>query len=144
MASTSQRGSANRTSSNGNSAAKARSGTRGRNASASRAKPARTSNSKPHTAAPAKKAATDSNRVSVTSVAIPAVTAALGVAGGVLLGRTALRRNHTLLGVPVPGMKVDLSNISSNIGDAARQFGRLAREVQVAREKAEQVARALG
>jgi hypothetical protein len=77
----------------------------------------------------------------VTNVALPVVTGAVGIAGGVLLGRTALQRERKILGVPVPGLKVDLSDISKNIGDAGRQFGKLAREVQTAREKAEQIAR---
>ncbi len=81
-------------------------------------------------------------------VAIPTVTAALGVAGGVLLGRTALQRNKKILGIPVPGVKapsvkVDLSNVSKTIGEAGRQFGKLASEVQAAREKAEKLSRAI-
>jgi hypothetical protein len=80
----------------------------------------------------------------VTHVAIPAVTGALGIAGGVVLARTKLQRNRKILGVPVPGVKVDLSNMSKSIGEAGRQFGHLAREVQAAREKAEKLSRAIG
>ena len=80
----------------------------------------------------------------VTNVVIPAATGAIGVAGGVLLGRSALQRNRKFLGVPVPKVKIDLADISKQVGDAGRQFGKLAREVQAAREKAEKLGRALG
>ncbi|MBV9309189.1 MAG: hypothetical protein JOZ73_00045 [Solirubrobacterales bacterium] len=43
----------------------------------------------------------------------------------------------------VPGVKIDLADVSKQIGEAGRQFGRLAREVQTAREKAEKVSRAI-
>ncbi|MBV9309275.1 MAG: hypothetical protein JOZ73_00495, partial [Solirubrobacterales bacterium] len=66
-----------------------------------------------------------------------------GAAGGVLLGRTALQRNRKILGVRVPGVKVDLADMSKQIGEAGRQLGRIAREVQSAREKAEKVGRAI-
>jgi hypothetical protein len=82
----------------------------------------------------------------VTQVAIPAVTGALGIAGGVLLGRTALQRNRKVLGMTLPGIKVkkaDLSDVGRQIGEAGRQFGKLAREVQSAREKAEKISRAI-
>lgn len=71
------------------------------------------------------------------------MTGALGVAGGVLLGRTALQRNRKFLGIPVPGVKVDLSDVGKQIGEAGRQFGRLANEVQTARKKAEKISKAL-
>jgi hypothetical protein len=76
-------------------------------------------------------------------VALPAATAVVGAAGGVLLGRTALQRDRKILGVRVPGIKIDLADVSKQIGEAGRQFGRLAREVQSAREKAEKVSRAI-
>jgi len=76
-------------------------------------------------------------------VAVPAVTAVAGAAGGVLLGRTALQRNRKIFGMSVPGVKIDMADLSKQIGEAGRQFGRLAREVQSAREKAEKVSRAI-
>jgi hypothetical protein len=82
----------------------------------------------------------------VTNVAIPAVTGAIGIAGGVLLGRTALQRNRKVLGVTVPGVKVkkvDVTNMTRTIGEAGRQFGKLAGEVKTAREKAEKISRAI-
>jgi hypothetical protein len=89
-------------------------------------------------------------RETVTHVVVPAVTGALGIAGGVLLGRNALQqRNRKILGIPVPGakvpeVKVDLAGVTKTIGEAGRQLGNLAREVQAAREKAEKLGRAIG
>lgn len=82
-------------------------------------------------------------REAITHVAIPAVTGALGIAGGVLLGRSALQRRRKVLGIPVGGVKIDLSGLGHEIGAAGRQLGRLASEVQAAREKAERVSRAI-
>jgi hypothetical protein len=71
-----------------------------------------------------------------------AIGVAGGVAGGILLGRNALSRNHKVLGVEVP-KKVDFAGVSQQIGEAGRQLGKLAGEVRSVREKAEQVARVL-
>jgi hypothetical protein len=67
--------------------------------------------------------------------------ATVGVAGGILLGRS---RNKTrkLFGIEVP-KKIDFSGVSEQIGEAGKQFGRLASEVRTVREKAEQVGRVL-
>lgn len=76
------------------------------------------------------------------SLGVSALTGAIGVAGGLLLGRRAVARNRKVLGVPVPE-KVELSGVSQSIGEAGRQFGRLAGEVRTVREKAEQIGRIL-
>jgi hypothetical protein len=61
-----------------------------------------------------------------------------------VLGRTALQqRSKKLLGISLPGKKVDLAGVSKQIGEAGRQFGTLAREVRTAREKAEKISRAI-
>lgn len=91
-------------------------------------------------------------RDAVTRVGVPIVTAAAGIAGGVLLGRNARQREHKVFGVRVPnpkvvrvpGPKVDLGGLAQQVGEAGRQFGKLAREVRTVREKAEQVSRVLG
>ena len=70
------------------------------------------------------------------------VTAALGVAGGALLGRTKLQRNRKVLGIPIPNtakVDFDLGGVAQQIGEAGRQFGKLAGEVKAVRDKAEQV-----
>jgi hypothetical protein len=68
----------------------------------------------------------------------------------VILGRTALQRNHKFLGIPIPNVKIDLADVSKQIGDvgkqvgeAGKQFGKLAGEVRAVREKAEQIGRAV-
>lgn len=77
-----------------------------------------------------------------TNAGISVLTAAIGVAGGVALGRSTARRERKVLGIPVPE-KIDLGGIGQQIGDAGRQFGKLASEVRTVREKAEQVGRIL-
>jgi hypothetical protein len=43
----------------------------------------------------------------------------------------------------MPTINVDLADVSQQIGQAGKQLGKLAREVQTVREKAEQVGRAV-
>ena len=62
-----------------------------------------------------------------------------------LLGRTALKRQRKILGVPLPTkVDIDLGGVTQQIGEAGRQFGKLAGEVRSVRERAEQIGRALG
>jgi len=60
-----------------------------------------------------------------------------------LIGRTAAQRARKVLGVPMPTVKVDLAGVTKGLGEAGRQFGKLASEVRTVREKAEQVGRAI-
>jgi hypothetical protein len=166
MAASTQRGSSNRASSRGRSSSngsggssRAGSATRGRGASAAQSKRGASKTAKgadasakrgtasaKSTASQAAENGSGSNfsaRQAITNVAIPAVTGAIGVAGGVLLGRTALQRNRKVLGIPIPGTKIDMAGVSKQIGEAGRQFGRLASEVQAAREKAEKISKAI-
>jgi hypothetical protein len=83
---------------------------------------------------------TGGKRNAVANVGISALSAAAGLAGGVLIGRTALQRNRKVLGIPMPN-KIDLNDVTQQIGEAGRQFGKLAGEVRAVREKAEQVGR---
>ncbi|MDQ6834579.1 MAG: hypothetical protein M3016_00140 [Actinomycetota bacterium] len=71
------------------------------------------------------------------------MSAAAGVAGGVVLGRTALQRSRKALGVPVPSKKFEFNGLAGQVGEAGRQFGKLAHEVRSVREKAEQIGRAI-
>lgn len=80
---------------------------------------------------------------------MPVATGAAGVAGGILLGRTALQRNRKVLGIPLP-TKIDLNGVTHQIGEAGKQFGKLAGEVRnvagevrAARQKAEQIGKIL-
>ncbi|MFZ0383901.1 MAG: hypothetical protein WCD11_28385 [Solirubrobacteraceae bacterium] len=79
-----------------------------------------------------------------------AVGIAGGIAGGILLGRTGLQRNRKVLGIPVPA-KIDLDGVTHQIGEAGKQFGKLAGEIRTVagevrslREKAEQIGKVLG
>jgi hypothetical protein len=86
--------------------------------------------------------AAQSGHSALTDIGISALSATIGVAGGVLLGRTALQRNRKVLGVSVPS-KVDFGDIGQQIGEAGRQFGKLASEVNAVRRKAEKIGRVL-
>jgi hypothetical protein len=48
-----------------------------------------------------------------------------------------------LLGVSLPDVGDGMQNLGRHVGDAARQFGRLASEVHAAREQVEKVGKAL-
>jgi hypothetical protein len=79
------------------------------------------------------------------------VTGAVGIAGGVLLGRTALKQQKKVLGIPIRTTKIDLSAVTEEIGKAGKQFGKLASEVRTitgevrsVKEKAEQIGKVLG
>ncbi len=65
--------------------------------------------------------------------------AVAGVAGGVILGRSALKRPRKVLGVPIPGTRAGLSDVAKQVSDAGKQFGKLASEVRTVREKAEKI-----
>jgi hypothetical protein len=70
-------------------------------------------------------------------------SATVGVAGGIVLGRNVLQRKTKALGVPMPKKGLDLSGLGKHVGEAGRQFAKLAQEVHAVREKAEQVGRAI-
>ncbi|MCW3066871.1 MAG: hypothetical protein JWN32_4043 [Solirubrobacterales bacterium] len=83
----------------------------------------------------------------VKAVAAPVATAALGAAagvvGGVVLGRTRLNRKRKVLGITMPGQRDGVEHLAKNVGEAGKQFGKLAGEVRTARQKAEQIGKAL-
>jgi hypothetical protein len=90
-----------------------------------------------------------STRETIANIGIPVVSATIGVAGGVLLGRTALQRNRKFLGIPLP-LKIDMAGVTQQIGEAGKQigeagkqFGKLAGEVRTVREKAEEIGKAI-
>jgi hypothetical protein len=77
----------------------------------------------------------------MSKIVVPVATATIGVAGGVLLGRSGRQKNRKLLGLEFP-TKVDLTGVGQQLGEAGRQLGKLASEVRSVREKAEQIGRA--
>jgi hypothetical protein len=76
-------------------------------------------------------------------VGISVVSAGAGIAGGILVGRNAFAKKRTALGIPLPNAKIDFGGLAQHVGEAGRQFGRLAQEIRTVREKAEQVARTI-
>ncbi len=78
------------------------------------------------------------------AVGLPIVTAAAGLAGGIVIARVRLRRQRKIFGIPWPVAKAGLSDLSQQVSEAGRQFGVLAAEVRAALEKAEEINRAVG
>lgn len=78
----------------------------------------------------------------MTGLALSLLGAGVGVAGGVILGRRGAHSQRKVLGVAVPE-KIDFGGVAEQIGEAGRQFGRLAGEMRTVREKAEQIGRIL-
>ena len=52
-------------------------------------------------------------------------------------------RRRKVLGIPVPGTGKGLSALSKQVGEAGKQLGKLANEVRMTREKAEEVGKAI-
>jgi hypothetical protein len=71
---------------------------------------------------------------------VPVASAAAGVIGGVMLGR-GLKRRRKVLGIPLP--RNGFHDLSKQVGEAGKQFGKLASEVRVTRKKAEEVGKAI-
>ena len=91
-----------------------------------------------------REAASENSKSIAASIATGVVGAAAGVAGGVLLGRTVASRPRKILGVKVPRRRQgSFSDVARGVNDAGKQFGKLASEVRAAREKAEEIGKAL-
>jgi hypothetical protein len=85
-------------------------------------------------------------RDTAAKVGISVLSAGVGIAGGIMAGRTTLQKKRKALGVPVsvPNKKIEFRGLAKQVGEAGRQFGQLAQEVRAVREKAEQIARIIG
>jgi hypothetical protein len=68
--------------------------------------------------------------------------AAVGVLGGIVLGRRVLPR-RTVLGIPVPRGGLSLRPVAKEVGKAGKQIGRLTDELAQARKQAKKVGDAL-
>ncbi|TMM19407.1 MAG: hypothetical protein E6F96_03165 [Actinobacteria bacterium] len=86
--------------------------------------------------------ASDGKTIGV-GVATGALGAIAGVAGGVLLERMIGKRPKKVLGVTIPRRQAHFSDVARSINAAGKQFGKLAGEVRVARQKAEDIGKAL-
>jgi hypothetical protein len=75
------------------------------------------------------------------NVVLPAATAALGAAAGVLVERRH-RRPRKVLGIPIPGTR-NGGDLAKEIRRAGEQFGHLATEVRTTRRKAENIGKAI-
>jgi hypothetical protein len=82
----------------------------------------------------------------VKNVVVPMASAGLGTAAG-MVGGVVLERRHRrarkVLGIPIPGTGNGLDGVVKEIRKAGEQFGHLASEVKTARNKAEDVGKAL-
>jgi len=78
----------------------------------------------------------------IKNLAVPAVTAAAGIVGGVVLERRH-KRPRKVLGVPIPGTGSGMNGLTKEVRKAGKQFGKLASEVQTTRKKAEDIGNAL-
>jgi hypothetical protein len=100
------------------------------------------------TLSPALGGASDVAKQVGLSVATGTLGAAAGIAGGILLGRTAAaKKPRKVLGISLPVQpKADFSGLSQfakSVNEAGRQLGKLAGEVREARQKAEEIGKAL-
>jgi hypothetical protein len=133
---------------------KSRSGsTRARSSASTRARsPAsRSGRAKSSNAQASGTAATPSANGSSKAVLITGVaTAAAGVVGGVILGKRLNERPRHVLGVRVPGSGAGMNDLvkqvkrsGKHLRTAGRQIADLTDEVRAAREKAEDIGRAI-
>jgi hypothetical protein len=79
----------------------------------------------------------------VKGAVVPVTSVALGAVAGVVLGQLQAKRRKTVLGIPIPGTGRGSDGLAKSIGEASKQFARLADEVNTSRRKAEQVGKAL-
>jgi hypothetical protein len=90
----------------------------------------------------------EAGKTAVKFVAMPmasaAVGAAAGMVGGIVLERYGIKRpRKKVLGIPMPGSRNGLDNLAKHVGEAGKQFGKLAGEVRTTREKAGEIGKAL-
>jgi hypothetical protein len=90
------------------------------------------------------RAAGKAGKFAVKNVGVPVASAAVGAVAATALEQRRANRRRKVLGVPLPRVRgVEFDGLAKSIGEAGKQFGRLADEVRQSREKAEQVGKAL-
>ena len=80
----------------------------------------------------------------VKSIAFPVASAMAGAAAGMALSQRNAKRPKKVLGISIPrtgGGGTD--GLAKNVGEVAKQIGRLADEVRTGRQKAEEIGKAL-
>jgi hypothetical protein len=85
----------------------------------------------------------EAGKTAAKTVVVPLVTGAVGVLAGVAVARRALKGGRKVLGIPLPGRRTGLDGVAKQIGEAGRQFAKLAEEVRTTRERAEEIGKAL-
>jgi hypothetical protein len=78
------------------------------------------------------------------------VTGAAGLVGGAVIATRLGKRPKKVLGIPVPGTGGGIDGLAKQVGKAGKQFKKASKqvseltdEVRAAREKAEQVGKAI-
>ena len=77
------------------------------------------------------------------NIAFPVASAMAGAAAAMALGQRNTKRPKKVLGVSIPGTGGGHDGLAKNVGEVAKQIGRLADEVRTGRQKAEEIGKAL-
>jgi hypothetical protein len=70
-------------------------------------------------------------------------TGAAGLIGGAVIATRLGKKPKKVLGIPVPGTGGGIDGLAKQVGKAGKQVSELTDEVRAAREKAEQVGKAI-
>jgi hypothetical protein len=120
--------------------------------SSSGAKTRSASTSKPRSGTTQAKRSSASSNGGGSKAAVVAglATGAAGLIGGAVLGTRLSKKPKKVLGIPVPGTGHGIDGLAKQVGKAGKQFKKASKqvsdltdEVRAAREKAEQVGKAI-
>jgi hypothetical protein len=81
-------------------------------------------------------------KFAVRNVGVPVASAAIGAVAAVALEQRRMDRRRKVFGIPLP-RRTGVDGLARSIGEAGKQFGKLADELRESREKAQQVGKAL-
>jgi hypothetical protein len=131
-------------SSNGSGAAKRKSASASKsNASAQRSSSASSRNRTSSSGGGGGDAQKRNGGGSKAAVVASLATGAAGLIGGAVLGSRLGNKPKKVLGIPVPGTGGGINGLAKQVGKAGKQLGQLTDEVRAAREKAEEVGKAI-